>query len=131
MSIPNILISKNGKPYFENSKLKFNYSHSKNFIAIVISTIEIGIDIEEKTRIVSDRISNKYLNNVSSNENRIKTWVKKESYSKMLGLGLKIGFDKINLEELKNVNFYSISNNDYYCSICYEGIKRKVVKINL
>ena len=28
---PNIIISKNGKPYFEDSNIFFNYSHSKKY----------------------------------------------------------------------------------------------------
>ena len=92
LQLPEICISANGKPYFINSNLFFNYSHSKNYIACAISFYEVGIDIEETTRNINDDISKKYLDNVIENEKRIETWVKKESYSKLNGLGFQIKF---------------------------------------
>ena len=62
-----IELSENGKPYFKNSNLFFNYSHSKNYILVGISSSEIGVDIEEN-RIISDQVSEKYLNNVKLND---------------------------------------------------------------
>ena len=41
-----ILTGKNGKPYIENCKIKFNISHCENVLACAFSTEEIGIDIE-------------------------------------------------------------------------------------
>lgn len=37
---------KNSKPYFENSKLKFNVSHSKNIVAAAFSLSNTGFDVE-------------------------------------------------------------------------------------
>ena len=61
ISLDEILINDNAKPYFKSSNIYFNYSHSKNYIACVISNYEVGIDIEEKTRVISDDISSKYI----------------------------------------------------------------------
>ena len=36
-----------GKPFFNNSSLHISISHSKNFVALAVSTHPIGIDIEE------------------------------------------------------------------------------------
>ena len=116
LEFPEICISANGKPYFINSNLFFNYSHSKNYIACAISFYEVGIDIEETTRNINDDIAKKYLDNVIGNEKRIETWVKKESYSKLKGLGLKIGFQNIKLSEIKTKNLF-ISKKEYMCSI--------------
>ena len=116
LKLPEIRISANGKPYFKNSNLFFNYSHSKNYIACAVSFYEVGIDIEETTRNINDNIAKKYLDNVNGNKKRIETWVKKESYSKLKGLGLKIGFQNIKLSEIKTKNLY-IKEKKYMCSI--------------
>ena len=115
-NIPEIYISLNGKPYFKDSNIYFNYSHSKNYIACAISYYEIGIDIEETTRKINDDIAKKYLDNVIGNEKRIETWVKKESYSKLKGLGLQMKFQNIKLDKIKTKNLF-ISGKDYMCSI--------------
>lgn len=117
---PNIIISKNGKPYFEDSNIFFNYSHSKKYIACGISNYELGIDIEETDRIISDSLSKKYLNGVIDNKKRIEQWVKKEAYSKMKGLGLLIDFKKLNLDEL-SINNKFAENKDYMYSIFCDG----------
>lgn len=116
LELPEIYLSKNGKPYFKDSNIFFNYSHSNNYIASAISFYEVGIDIEELNRKISDSTSKKYLDNVVSNKKRIETWVKKESYSKLKGLGLQIKFQDIKLNEI-NSNNYFISTNKYMCSI--------------
>ena len=62
IKMPEIYTTSNGKPYFKDSNIFFNYSHSKNYVACVISTYEVGIDIEEINRNISDEIAEKYLN---------------------------------------------------------------------
>ena len=47
LKMPEIEVSKDGKPFFKGSKIFFNYSHSKKYIACAISLTEVGIDIEE------------------------------------------------------------------------------------
>ena len=105
-----------GKPYFKNSEIFFNYSHSKNYIACVISYYEVGIDIEETNRLISDIVANKYLDGEKDNNKRIEIWVRKESFCKLKGLGLRINLNNINLNTIKAKNFL-INNNNYICSI--------------
>ena len=95
LKIPEIYTISNGKPYFKDLNIYFNYSHSKNYIACAISYYEVGIDIEETTRKINDDIAKKYLDNVIGNEKRIETWVKKEAYSKLKGLGFQMKFQNI------------------------------------
>lgn len=116
LKLPEICISANGKPFFKNSNIFFNYSHSKNYIACAISSYKVGIDIEETTRKINNDIAKKYLDNALGNDKRIETWVKKESYSKLKGLGLKIGFQNIKLNEIKTKNLY-IKEKKYMCCI--------------
>ncbi|MBQ1550631.1 MAG: hypothetical protein IIZ67_00885 [Bacilli bacterium] len=114
IDLDEIIIDDKGKPYFKNSNIYFNYSHSKNYIACVISNYEVGIDLEEKTRVISDDISSKYLDGVEDND-RLILWVKKEAYSKLKGLGLQIGFN--NIEFNSNIKDLLINENEYICSI--------------
>ena len=118
--LPDIKITKDGKPYFKNNELYFNYSHSKNYLAVAISDVEIGIDIEED-RIISDDIANKYLDGLKTNKERLKCWVHKEAYSKLIGQGLKIGLENINLKEVSKNNYVIIDNKEYYCVIYYDA----------
>lgn len=111
-----IYLSPNGKPYFKNSNIFFNYSHSKNYIACAVSFCEIGIDIEETSRKISDNITKKYLEGEKNNKKRIEKWVKKESFSKLKGLGFQIKFQNIKLDNIKN-NFFFINEEEYMCSI--------------
>ena len=42
----NPVIDKFGKPYFENSDIYFNISHSGNYVVAAVSEHEIGVDIQ-------------------------------------------------------------------------------------
>ena len=108
-----IYTSKIGKPYFKNSNIFFNYSHSKTYIACAISYHEVGIDIEETDKIINKKmIEACYLDN----SNPLKEFVQKESYSKLKGIGLKMLFNKIDLKSIKEKNII-IKNKNYICSI--------------
>ena len=116
LKLPEIYTTPNGKPYFKDSNIFFNYSHSKNYVACVISTYEVGIDIEETNRDISDEIAEKYLNKEKDNLKRIETWVKKEAYSKLKGLGFQINFKNIKLSEITEKNLF-VSKKNYMFSI--------------
>ena len=120
MQFSTIIKTKNGKPSFKDSIIYFNYSHSKNYIACVVSYSNVGIDIEEKARIINDNVAKKYLDNVEGNENRIEMWVRKEAYSKLIGMGLQIGFDKLDIDSVECKSFF-INENDYMCCIYCES----------
>lgn len=120
IEFPDIYISVKGKPYFKDSDIFFNYSHSKNYIACAISFNEVGIDIEEVYRIISDGIAKKYLDGEKDNIKRIEKWVKKEAYSKLKGLGIQINFENINLNNILDDNIL-INTNEYLCSIYCGG----------
>ena len=48
---PTILRDEMGKPYLKDSKLHFNVSHSGEYLAIAVSEILVGIDIQETKNI--------------------------------------------------------------------------------
>ncbi len=108
-------INENGKPYLINNKKYFNISHSNDYIVVIISDYEIGIDIEkirntnikninmfatekEKEYILSDKKNIEY--------RLFQIYTLKESYFKMLGT---------NLNNILEVEF-SINKNNIVCS---------------
>lgn len=97
-----------GKPYLKNfPKLFFNISHSGDYVVLIISDSEVGVDIEKEKSFDFDIVENFFSNreieffkSIKESE-RISTffsiWTLKESYIKALGVGLN-----------KNLNSFSI-----------------------
>ncbi|MBC1744266.1 4'-phosphopantetheinyl transferase superfamily protein [Listeria welshimeri] len=89
-----------GKLKLKNSKLKFNISHSGDFVIVASSDSEVGIDIEEKKEyypsilIFFHEIERNFIQNHS---NKIELfydyWCLKESYIKYIGKGLYTSLD--------------------------------------
>ena len=55
-----IMVAKNGKPHFTRTRMSFNISHSGNYVVIVVSDFNIGIDIqrmEKHNHLIADRKS--------------------------------------------------------------------------
>ncbi len=103
-----IYYNKYGKPYLNLDKY-FNISNTDNITVCVFSDKEIGVDIEKLkyNELVMKRMFNKKeidLVNKSLNKKEIFTiiWTIKESYSKLLGLGLNYKFKNIDSFNLKN-----------------------------
>lgn len=122
---------KNGKPIFLKNDLYFNISHSNTYVTCSLATVNIGIDIEEDRLIKYDtevkikHIDDKFIDT-------IKVWNIKEAYSKYLGIGLKLDFSKVSINEIKkNVNLisnkYSIENKNIYFSLCYDLKEKNLI----
>ncbi|WP_250277835.1 4'-phosphopantetheinyl transferase family protein [[Clostridium] colinum] len=123
LDVKKIYRDENGKPKFLNEDIYFNISHSKNYVACSLAPVNIGIDIEED-RSIKNKILNKIINIDDKDMKPIQIWNIKEAYSKYLGIGLKLKFCKISIDEIKkNVNLssskYNIENSILYFSLCY------------
>ncbi len=123
--INTIMYKDNGKPYIISSDIKFNYSHSKNYIACVVSNTDVGIDIEDIFNI-SNSARSLYLKNIDSNYRL--AWVKKEAYCKLLGDFDDEFFKNLDINRIK-CNSYIISTDKYDCILYYEGNKKDIVYI--
>ncbi len=85
-----------GKPRLENERLHFNYSHSGNQIAVILSDKKCGIDIEkiQKNRLkVGERYfseeEKQQLTKAKDKDYRFaQLWTIKEAYLKYIGSGL-------------------------------------------
>ena len=87
-----------GKPCFRiHPEVRFNISHSGDLVICAVSDFEIGIDIQEKSRMNTDRIAKKvmspaehkkYLTSSERQDFFYRVWVMKESYVKWTGDGI-------------------------------------------
>jgi 4'-phosphopantetheinyl transferase len=96
-------LSSRGKPYYNNS-IKFNISHSEDYVTVAFSDMEIGNDIEKVTDFDITAVASylhpletKYIENASSSENAFfKVWTRKEAYLKAIGKGIIDGLNNEN-----------------------------------
>lgn len=120
-----IFFSKDGKPYRKNS-LFFSISHSRNRIALLISSKECGIDIQEvqnkdfdsmSERVLSSREHSLYLKSKDKPSFFTSCWVRKEAYLKRIGTGITSlsGLKKID-ENLAISSLLDSEGNKYYYS---------------
>lgn len=115
-----------GKPYFENLDLYFNCSHSNNYIVAAISSVPLGVDIEED-RVFTDLFSDIYLDSTRGCD-KLKTFIMKEAYSKLDGRGIRIIKD-IKLNNIKS-NYKYIGDDNYNCCIVYDGDFKNFVDLS-
>lgn len=96
--LPEIRIADRGKPYFADNSWYFSISHSKRHVFCALSRRRIGIDAEERDRVVNPALAEKIL---SANEYAryiraedkslalLRLWVLKEAAAKATGEGLR------------------------------------------
>lgn len=119
----NIVKNDYGKPYFDNSNIYFNISNSGLVTVAVVADKEIGIDIQKikyNEAIVNRTFTEsekQYLKNSDDKEKSFTLiWTMKESYVKMLGVG--IGYGLKNVDTISKLDkFKVIEYEDYIISI--------------
>lgn len=83
-----------GKPYLVGSELQFSISHTNKAVCAAFSDEgEVGVDIENKSRRVTQRLYDRVLSDsekprVKSGEDFVRLWVQKEAFLKRLGTGI-------------------------------------------
>lgn len=119
-----VIKRKDNKPFF-NDTFFYSVSYSKEYIIIVTSNKNIGIDIEYINYKLNNVLYNIFIDDTfkytSSKENTL-LWTKIESYLKLIGCGLK-GLKHLKYQngiinhDNKNVQYYNISHllpKNYY-----------------
>ncbi len=86
-----ILKTSMGKPYLEGGEFHFSISHTESMIAIAIAPFNVGIDIENADRQISEGVAKRFLDGNKS----ISEWVHFESFSKLHGDGITVGYSKM------------------------------------
>lgn len=116
---------KNGKPYDKNQEFFFNISHTKHYIICVISSAEVGIDMEE-TRILTPSLI-KYMGLEESIPDPLDIWVLKEAYVKYTGEGLRRRLDSFTVEEIEEqVEVKKIDIKDLWIYVVGNGIIEEI-----
>ena len=92
----------NGKPYFKETNIKFSYSHSGSYLALMTDEIDVGVDIQEilsKTKKVAKGFLNdEEMKLPKSDLEYTLLWSVKESLIKQLDLTI------FNAKEIKIKN---------------------------
>lgn len=131
LSIENLVYNSNQKPYFENSEIFFNISHTDDIVVCVITDInEIGIDIEKLQNINIYNFKSfltvdewQFVNNSENTiDSFISLWTQKEAVIKASGYGLSLNLDSF---EIRNDNKTEINNNIYLVKDIYINPKYK------
>lgn len=104
-----------GKPSLKYaSHLYFSKSHSHDYVITVTADYNIGVDIEKysaKMQGMKHRYLNEFENELLESAKEpekflCEVWVIKESFSKLLGVGLLLDFRKIHIDFQKGVIKY-------------------------
>ena len=122
---PTFLYNEHGAPFLENGPY-FSISHCRHGIAVVISEMPVGIDIEGIRRIDNGLIR-KTMNineqahiEASAEPDRefIRLWTRKEAYVKMQGTGIISDMHTI-LDDTNRVEWHEYIDSDkgYICTI--------------
>lgn len=98
-NVESAVISRAGKPHFENLDLKFSLSHSKGCYAVAFSQFEVGLDIEKVRNVKNYRLMKKL--SAETEEQFFRKWTKLEAYAKYSGEGF--AFVKRNIEEGEDI----------------------------
>ena len=94
--MPHILRDEMGKPYLQGSPIYFNVSHSGGYLALAISNLPVGVDIQE-TKAVREGMYRKVVQpeeqcliGAEREKDFLRLWALKESFVKAEGRGLRI-----------------------------------------
>ena len=97
-TMPEILVTERGKPYFQDSPVHFSISHTKKHVFCVLSERPVGVDAEEMSRNIRPELAEKILSAyekaqyeqaANRKEALLRFWVLKEAAVKCTGEGLQ------------------------------------------
>ena len=141
---------KHGKPFFANSELKFNLSHSGRYVLAAVSDHEVGIDIQKK-KADKHRIAEKnflkgeceYINAGANDEERhqrfCEVWTLKEAYLKNIGMGLRKPLNSFEIiftpqgpiiKGMTNYKYTQFKMNDKYIVSACKDVNDEGFEIN-
>ena len=120
-----------GKPFgtYRGRRINMSLAHSDRKVICGISpSIQIGVDLEPVSRIVSDRLRERMLHADERedlrNESLVRIWTLKEAMVKLEGKGLRTNLNRIVIRSGSDSEFKGFFNNDksaIICSFKHEG----------
>ena len=116
-----ILTNKFDKPYIKNNPIYFSISHSLNFVGVLLSDNECGLDIQHDDNLTHEKLAKKILLDKEYEmyeKNRdilFKKWVQIEAYYKKMGTGIKYNNLDISIDHMV-YEIFDNQNNKYYLS---------------
>lgn len=139
-------VSDYGKPtLIHESTLNFNISYAYPYVVCVFDNRPVGIDIEQMNRVEYDDIitclhyEEQTFIRQSEEEERafLEIWTRKESYVKLLGIGLNKDIATYNVIspktfEQKQCYFHKYEADNYIINVCSQKIvKPRIIILNL
>lgn len=143
---PEIIRDEFGKPYFkEDCGLRFNVSHSGEYLAIAVSESPVGVDLQKMKEIREGMyrkvVMPKERMLITEKERQkdfIRLWTLKESFTKAEGKGLRISMKDYYFEKENNSYFVNYGGQrqswlfniektlipDYVISVC--GLENEI-----
>ena len=144
--LPTVETGEKGKPYFKDSSVYFNLSHSGDKVLCVIGDTEAGCDIENLNRKYDTNVAKRFFSSSevkaleeTTNEDEkkelfFKLWTLKESFVKLKGDGLSRALDSFSFKEScgkivlacedgeDDCRFVNRFTDDNYCySVAFKG----------
>lgn len=114
--MPPLAFAETGKPYFENSALHFNLSHTDTLVCAALSQKPVGVDVQTLTapsdgvirRVLSER--EQHLLRRSDDPTALFTrfWTQKEAYAKWTGEGLSCTFSSLDFSPFAAADAFSV-----------------------
>lgn len=103
----------NGKPFWRNSELNFNISHSHDWIVCCIASDPVGIDVQKYVDLSNPTQAAEFIYSLNDfnlynkwdPKNVIEVWCQKEAAVKLSGIGLRQPFRSIMLDKLSDNTF--------------------------
>ncbi|MCQ2456481.1 MAG: 4'-phosphopantetheinyl transferase superfamily protein [Clostridia bacterium] len=132
-----ITVDENGKPSIPGSGLHFNLSHSDEKVLCAVSDRPVGCDVE-KIEEIDIKIAKRFFTEEEykiiavsddSQTEFYRIWTMKESFSKAIGLGLKLPLDSFTfengrvLQDAAPETYYvkvSVTDDGYCRAVCSE-----------
>lgn len=121
---PSYTVDAYGKPVGEC--VHFNFSHSGDIVVCAVSENPAGADVEKIRDINLDIAKKKFceseyeniISSANSRDSFFEYWVKKESYVKALGMGLRIPLNEFDTDKIEDWKFTLCDVEGYKICVC-------------
>lgn len=104
-----------GRPVPEAEGMYMSFTHSEKYAACALAEMPVGIDLEQKDRIIPQRMA-KWVFASGESGKILHMWVKKESILKRTGEGIRRKMSDFRIFEMDGI-LKIIDDDDFYLSV--------------